>query len=166
VRLRSSKVILAAAAVTTTLAVAGCSFPSTPGTPEPQGSGSGSATTGPSSLPAGTPHVANPLDASKGQAAPCSLLAQPQITSLGIVARGKLSDATLGPSCSWSDTSTIPSKMSFTVQFVTANTSGLSSLYGQKDSLRKGGYFEPIDPIQDYPAVLYSPYEAYSRRAN
>jgi len=41
--------------------------------------------------------------------------------------------------------------------FISKSTGGLSSLYVQADSLKKnGGYFEPIDPVQGYPVVLYS----------
>jgi Protein of unknown function (DUF3558) len=100
--------------------------------------------------------VANPLDTSKAQAAPCGVLTDQQTTALGIVAQHQLSDASLGPSCNWNDTSKIPAILGFTVQFVTSNKSGLSSLYEQQDSLRKGGYFEPISQIQGYPAALYS----------
>jgi hypothetical protein len=47
--------------------------------------------------------------------------------------------------------------LSLGVEFITANKSGLGSLYVQADSLKKnGGYFEPLSPIQGYPAVLYS----------
>ncbi|MFI9384970.1 DUF3558 domain-containing protein [Kutzneria sp. NPDC052558] len=142
-------------AATAALAVVatGCSSPSTGGTPSPQTS------TPATSLPAGTPHVANPLDTSKAQAAPCSVITDQQIAQLGIVADKKLSDASLGPSCDWHDTSKLPAMLGFEVQFVTSNKSGLSSLYEQKDSLRQGGYFEPVNPIQGYPAVLYGQVE-------
>ena len=103
--------------------------------------------------------MANPLDTSKAQAAPCNIITDQQTAQLGIVAQHELSDASLGPSCNWQDTAKIPPVLVFTVQFVTSNKSGLSSLYEQKDSLRKGGYFEPVNPIQGYPAVLYGQVE-------
>ncbi len=57
--------------------------------------------------------------------------------------------------------------MSIGIRFVTNSTGGLSSLYVQAESLKKvGGYFEPIDPIQGYPALLYSQYDDRKARTN
>ncbi|QUQ72034.1 hypothetical protein JJ691_98210 [Kutzneria sp. CA-103260] len=62
-----------------------------------------------------------------------------------------------GPACDWHDTSAVPTPISVGSGFISKSTGGLSSLYVQAESLKKnGGYFEPIDPIQGYPVVLYS----------
>jgi hypothetical protein len=144
---------LATAAAALAVVATACSTPTVSGTPTPQ-SGSTQAD---GKLPSGAPHVANPLDTTRAQAAPCSVLTPAQISSLGIVATGKPSNPATGPDCDWADTSKTPSLMSINNGFVTASSGGLSSLYVQADSLKKnGGYFEPIDPVQGYPAALYS----------
>jgi hypothetical protein len=118
-------------------------------------------------LPSGAPHVANPLDTTKAQAAPCSVLTAAQVASLGIVATGKPGNPQPGPDCSWDDTTAVPAPISIGSGFVSASKGGLSSLYVQAESLKKvGGYFEPIDPIQGYPAVLYSQYDDRQAKTN
>jgi hypothetical protein len=145
-------VTVAALAVVTT----GCSTPQVVGTPGPQTNGVDAA----GKLPSGAPHVANPLDTAKAQAAPCGVLTAAQVASLGIVATGKPGNPQPGPDCSWDDTTAVPAPISIGSGFVSASKGGLSSLYVQAASLKKvGGYFEPIDPIQGYPAVLYSQYD-------
>lgn len=147
--------LTAATATVIAASAAGCSTPQVSGTPTPQTSGSPTGSSG-ANTQSGAPHVTNPLDRSHAQAAPCGILTQQQVSALGITATGKPSDASIRPSCIWQDTSAVPSKMSFTVQFVTESKGGLSSLYVQADSLKKnGGYFEPVSPIQGYPAVVY-----------
>jgi uncharacterized protein DUF3558 len=156
VRHHTLKIGFVAAAAAVAVFTTACSTPTVNGTPTPQtnsSSNNGSADT----LPSGAPHIANPLDTSRAQAAPCSVLTAAQISSLGIVATGKADNPPTGPDCSWSDTSTVPSLMTIGSGFITGSKGGLSSLYVQASSLKKGGgYFEPIDPIQGYPAVLYS----------
>lgn len=57
--------------------------------------------------------------------------------------------------------------MTIGVGFITGSKGGLSSLYVQAESLKKnGGYFEPIDPFQGYPAVLYSQYDTRKETSN
>ena len=148
------KIGLVAATAALAVVTAACSTPlSVGGTATPQTS----TVSGDGKLPSGAPHVANPLDTTRAQAAPCSVLTPAQISSLGIVATGKPDNPVSGPACNWNDTSTTPSAMSIGNGFVTASKGGLSSLYVQAESLKKnGGYFEPIDPVQGYPAVLYS----------
>ncbi|MEV6605961.1 DUF3558 domain-containing protein [Kutzneria sp. NPDC051319] len=150
VRHHSLKIGLLAVALAAV--TAGCSTPPVVGTPGPQSNGVAAD----GKLPSGAPHVANPLDTTRGQSAPCNVLTQAQISSLGIVATGKPSTDPTGPGCNWSDTSTIPLLMTIGTGFITASKGGLSSLYVQAESLKKaGGYFEPVDPIQGFPAVLY-----------
>ncbi len=149
------KIGLATGAAALAVVTTACSTPTVGGTPAPTSSVSSD-----SKLPSGAPHVANPLDVSRAQASPCSVLTAAQISSVGIVATGKSSDSAVGPACDWDDTSAIPSPVSIGVRFVTKTSGGLSSLYVQADSLKKaGGYFEPIDPIQGYPALLYAQYD-------
>ena len=162
VRHHTLKIGVVAAAIMAVTAA--CSTPpSVGGTAAPQTTG----VNGDGKLPSGAPHVANPLDTTRAQAAPCNSLTPAQVSSFGIVATGKLGDPTLGPKCDWSDTSKVPSLMTVSVIFVTKSTGGLSSLYVQADSLRKvGGYFEPIDPIEGYPALLYSQLDDRKAKTN
>ena len=152
-------------AATLTAITAGCSTPPVDGSPGPQTNGVDAA----GKLPSGAPHVAKPIDTAKAQAAPCSVLTPAQISSLGIVATGKATDSPTGPACNWDDTTATPTPVSIGIGFVTKGTGGLSSLYVQAESLKKnGGYFEPTDPVQGYPAVLYSlvDYRKRSRNAD
>lgn len=162
VRHHTLKIGVAAAVLVAVTAA--CSPPSSVGgTPAPQTT----AVNADGKLPSGAPHVAKPLDVSRAQASPCNSLTPAQISSFGIVATGKPGDPTLGPKCDWSDTSTVPSLMTVSVVFVTKSTGGLSSLYVQAESLKKvGGYFEPIDPIQGYPALLYSQLDDRKAKTN
>jgi hypothetical protein len=148
-------------AATLAVITAGCSTPQVDGTPGPQTNGVDAA----GKLPSGAPHVAKPLDTSRAQAAPCSVLTPAQVSSLGIVATGKAHDSATGPACSWDDTTATPTPVSIGIGFVTKSTGGLSSLYVQAESLKSnGGYFEPVAPVQGYPAVLYSQVD-YRKRA-
>jgi hypothetical protein len=162
VRHHTLKIGLVAAALVAVTAA--CSTPpSVGGTPAPQTTGVNAE----GKLPSGAPHVAKPLDVSRAQASPCITLTAVQISSLGIVATGKSSQSAVGPACDWADTSTTPSSMSIGIRFVTNSTGGLSSLYVQAESLKKvGGYFEPVDPIQGYPALLYSQYDDRKAKTN
>lgn len=143
---------------------AACSTPpSVGGTAAPQTNGVDAA----GKLPSGAPHVANPLDTTKAQAAPCSVLTATQISSLGIVATGKPGNPGPGPKCSWDDTTAVPTPTSIGSEFITGSTGGLSSLYVQAESLKKvGGYFEPTESVQGYPVVLYSQYDDRRAKTN
>ena len=103
------------------------------------------------------PKVAHPIDTTKYQAAPCSLLTAAQVAPYGIATPGNPKDGTtpLGPGCRWA---AIPGS-SFIVQFITANTSGLTSLYVNKDIiLGGGGYWVPTS-VQGYPGVFNSSFD-------
>ncbi|MFI9388622.1 DUF3558 domain-containing protein [Kutzneria sp. NPDC052558] len=125
-------------------------------TPSPTPTGTTTTTDSDSAASSGAPKVKTPLDTMKFQAAPCSTLTSAQVQSVGINAQASTADVAtaLGPGCRWTQND---GGTGFTVQFVTSNTKGLSTLYAQKDSLNDGGYFTPIADIQGYPAVLYSP---------
>lgn len=144
-------VLKVTAAVTLALAaLAGCSSQGEAG-PQPTGSGSGSSTA-PSDDPSnGAPKVEHPLDTGKFQKDPCSVLTAAQVQSLGLSKKGEpdVKNA-LGPKCFFSG-SAAPVGMGFGVTFVTANTQGLASIYGQKDTLK---VFDP-QSIQGYPAIDY-----------
>ena len=156
------KIGFVAAAAALAVVTTACSTSTVGGTPAPT---SGVSSDG--KLPSGAPHVANPLDTTRAQAAPCSVLTPAQISSLGIVATGKPDNSATGPDCSWDDTSAVPTPVSIGSGLVTTSKGGLSSLYVQGDSLkRNGGYFEPIDPVQGFPAVLYSQYDDRQAKTN
>jgi hypothetical protein len=146
VRNRIVAVVLGVAAVAL---ASGCSPTPSPGTAGPT-----STTSGGSAASSGAPKVKTPLDTAKFQAAPCSVLTSAQVQSVGITASPDKSSvaAALGPGCSWQQND---GGTGFSVQFITSNPKGLSTLYAQKDSLNNGGYFIPIADIQGYPAVLY-----------
>jgi Protein of unknown function (DUF3558) len=141
VRLRTT------AAVLGLFAVAGCS--PVVGTPSP-------STTAPTSSAPAVPKVAHPLDTTKYQAAPCTLLTAAQVTPYGITKPGYVSGGTtaLGPGCRWSTTSSLI--QGFNVQFITANTSGLTTLYINRDVIVQGGGYFEATTVQGYPAVFNS----------
>ena len=124
------------------IAATGCS--SVSGTPSP--------TTTPSKPAA--PKVAHPIDTTKYQAAPCGLLTATQVAQYGISRAGNASDGTtpLGPGCSWSQLG----GSGLTVQFITANKAGLTSLYINKDIIVNGGGYWEATTVQGYPGVFNS----------
>jgi len=125
------------------LVMAGCSTPSSV-------VGTAGPTSTSSSLPPGTPNVANPLDTTAFQKTPCSVLTAAQLQQLTIAATGQpnLTDP-LGPVCSWHDQNG-PSKMDLGIGFVTAGQ-GLSGPYSQKATYQ---VFEPQKDIGGYPALI------------
>ncbi|MFI9380263.1 DUF3558 domain-containing protein [Kutzneria sp. NPDC052558] len=136
-------VLLAAASVTMT--VAGCSPTPVGGTGTPTNTNTSST----SSLPAGTPNVAHPLDSARFQKAPCSVLTSAQLGQLNITTTGgKVIDDPLGPHCGWADTG--PSHLGLSIIFLTSG-SGLASIYSQKDTYKA---FVPLSDIAGYPAVI------------
>lgn len=126
------------------LMVAGCSTsPSVGGTAGP--------TTTSSALPPGTPNVANPLDTTAFQKAPCSVLTSAQLQKLTIAAAGQpdLTDP-LGPVCHWDD-QTGSSKMNLGIYVGGTAVPGLSGPYSQKGNYQ---VFEPQPDIGGYPALI------------
>ena len=148
--LRPTKAFLAAATLVT---VAACSPSPNPGTPEPT---TGTTTSSSDTLPiAGAPKVTKPLDTSKWQANPCSVLTNAQVTSLGLHATGKADNGGgSGPSCNWSQPEDL-TKPNLGIGFVTANSIGLSSLF---DKHQKGQMpiLNTLPDIDGHPAVIYS----------
>jgi hypothetical protein len=133
------------------LAVAAC----TPegGTPGPT---TGSTTTSTGVTPvADAPKVAKPLDTSKWQSKPCSVLTNTQLSTLGVNAKGSdNSNTSVGPGCTWGEPDDA-TKPILGITFVTGNTDGLSSLY-TKHQQGSMPILNRLPDIDGYPAVIYS----------
>lgn len=136
---------IAAAVLGLAITATGCSPVS--GTPSP---------TTTSSRPS-APKVAHPIDTTKYQAEPCDLLTAAQVIQYGIAKPGDKNAGTsaLGPGCSWSQLG----GSGFTVEFITANTAGLTSLYINKDIIVDGGGYWVATTVQGYPGVFNSSYD-------
>lgn len=139
---------LALGAALVVVLAAGCS--TTTGTPQPAPSESSSA---PDSL-YGAPHVAKPLDTTKFQAQPCSVLTAAEAQASGAASQGEARSDALGPTCGWKNHDT------FTSIIVRFDKVGLSALYARRNSI---GLFKELRPIQGYPAVIWG---AGDSRAN
>jgi Protein of unknown function (DUF3558) len=125
----------------------------TGGTPGLTSTTGAASTSSPS--PTDAPTVANPLDTTKWQANPCSVLTQAQLTSILPNGQAKAGSSSLGPDCSWHDLANAEKTPGLGVGFVTANKSGLSSLYEN----HKNGAMAILNRLPDidgYPAVVYS----------
>jgi Protein of unknown function (DUF3558) len=105
---------------------------------------------------ADVPRVAKSLDVSTWQTAPCTVLTQAQVNSLAPNATSRDNSAAgVGPGCSWNEKTDL-TKPSLGIGFVTANKSGLGSLY---EKHVQGGMeiLNRLNDIDGYPAVVYSP---------
>lgn len=148
-----TKKIGAVAAISLALAAAGCGS-------SVQGQPSATAGAPPSSdSSSSVPKVAHPLDTTKFQKDPCSVLTEAQLASLGLTTKGKPQSGT-GPMCAFNDSAHSSQGIGFGITFVTANTQGLASIYQQKDTF---ALFDPLPPIQGYPAIDYSASDDRSR---
>ena len=138
------------------MAVAACSSPS----PQAVSDGGDNGTPAPSfedpsaSSSAGSaPKVADPLDGSRYQKAPCSVLSRSQLSPYGVGAGTPNTSGAVaenaGPSCSWANTD---EGSGITVGFFVGIRDGLTGLY-RGNSLGRFPYFEPTS-IDGYPAVL------------
>jgi hypothetical protein len=135
--------------------VAGCTTTS-PGEPLPTSraettsSDSPPSTDGGQELPfAGAPKVDNPLDTNRFQQDPCQALTADQAQSLGFPPEGKSRTAPLGKACTWENHE---SRGLVEVHSLDGNPSGLSGEY-QANRDGKYAYFDPLPPIEGYPAV-------------
>lgn len=158
-----SYVVVAMCAVA--LGLAGCTT-SDPGTPTPDPTGSESAastSTESSESPAsssehekyGAPRVETPLDASRFLADPCAVLTPAQLTGLGVSTpgRGDIDSEvakTVGPLCTWTADTEIPSGIG--VAWQSGNKNGLADLYRVRD---RQEYFEETT-VESLPAVFAS----------
>ncbi|MGQ0838644.1 DUF3558 domain-containing protein [Actinokineospora sp.] len=117
------------------------------------GGPSTSVSSGGDRLPGGAPRVKKPLDSAKFQAAPCSVLSQPQLASMSVGVPGKARlNGPVGPTCDWQDNIT---EIGLGGAFALPNTEGLDSLYSQ-DRDGQIGLFEPLPEIAGHPAVIFS----------
>lgn len=98
----------------------------------------------------GAPKVPNPVDITRFKAAPCTVLTQSQLRTLGITAQPEpRPDDPAGPVCEWREGI---DGVNTGINFI-PNKDGLSDLYAAK---KEGRFqvFEPIAPINGFPAAL------------
>ncbi|WP_439376565.1 DUF3558 domain-containing protein [Amycolatopsis lexingtonensis] len=111
----------------------------------------------PSSEPAdevpgpGVPKVANPLDMTRFEQAPCAALTPAQVAGLlGADAETKPDlDAPAGPTCNWE----APGRAGVGVIFGHLDKRGLTSVYAAKGKAYP--FVEPLEPVDGYPLVAY-----------
>lgn len=84
-------------------------------------------------------------DTAKFDSAPCTALTAAQLASIDKFADGKPGHGA-GSNCDWEG-----ARVAFTITAVT-DSDGLSAVYQEKSNM---GIFQPVDPIQGHPAVLY-----------
>lgn len=153
-------VALGLAAAASLLLAGGCSSSTTgSGVPTTGGQGSGSSspastgTSGGSGGLHGAPDVAHPLDTTKYQAAPCTVLTSAQLQQLGLGAGAPpTAGKEIGPSCDWK---TLPNRyvgLQFALHPVDQQGNpvapGLKGLYGSESSLLKR-----MPDVDGYPMV-------------
>lgn len=113
--------------------------------------GTGSPSSGGDDLPSnGAPKVEHPLDNTEQfEQDPCSILSSTQAQDLGLPAKGKEEDGVLGRDCQWFNPDT---RGQVTIGFLSNVDDGLSGAYAANE---RGEYsvFEPLPPIDGYPAV-------------
>jgi hypothetical protein len=138
-------------------ALAACSSPPTGGTAgATTGTTTSSIASSDGSLPGyGAPKVKNPLDTSKWQKNACSVLTAAQLASVGLQATGKDQSNATGPGCGWSQPTDL-TKPSIGVAFVTANTSGLTTLFKKHQEPNGMAILNTLPDINGFPAVIYS----------
>lgn len=126
-------------AVVALVLVSGCST-STAGSADPQGAPPPATTTGattttgdsgPSSSANtfGAPKVTTPLDTTRFQSTPCSVLTSAQQHGLGITAAGKITQDPAGAICNWDLDSGPVYTFGFDVKFADGDAKGLANAY-------------------------------------
>ena len=102
-------------------------------------------------LPAyGAPKVTHPLNTTKYEQNPCSVVTAAQLQALNNHGTGKSFTNAVGPACDWTDDATI-STIQVTFYSHGAYAIGLTATYMIKD--KQYSYFQPTQ-IAGYPAVL------------
>ncbi|RZQ64247.1 DUF3558 domain-containing protein [Amycolatopsis suaedae] len=97
----------------------------------------------------GAPSVASPLDTSRFEAAPCSVLTKPQVSELlGSPDTPSKPDNVVGPGCAWDG----PGSAQVGITFPKVNNLGLTAIYRD----RNRGFFKELPPVDGYPLVAYS----------
>jgi hypothetical protein len=127
--------------VITGVVLAGCSSPAQ-GVPSPTTAPSAGA-----SATGGAPPIAHPIDTTKYQQDPCSVLTAAQLGDLNVGAQAKPTTSAFGPGCEWAD-SDGPSKTNIGMTLLT-KLHGLNSLYAAR---RNYSYFIPT-MIDGFPGV-------------
>ncbi|WP_290056692.1 DUF3558 domain-containing protein [Amycolatopsis solani] len=99
----------------------------------------------------GVPKVANPIDMTRFDRAPCEALTPAQVAGLlGSEAETKPElDAPAGPTCNWE----APGRSGIGVIFGHLDRRGLTSVYAAKGSAYP--FVEPLEPVDGYPLVAY-----------
>lgn len=141
-------------------AVAGCTTLAA-GTPVPGATPTSETTADqpPGSAPAdeeklphsGAPNVADPLDISRYVDDPCLALTADQAEQLSLPHPGEPDETPLGKACSWVNRDSF---LSLDLSILNENPTGLSSFYHANDH-GKYEFFEPLPPIEGFPAVAY-----------
>ncbi|MBB4686584.1 DUF3558 domain-containing protein [Amycolatopsis jiangsuensis] len=126
------------------LVVTACS--ATPGTSSPASSSGAPAS--PSSTGLEVPQVTNPLDATKYERHPCSVLTQAQVTEVFAAVRNREGGGTVAPLCTWNDSDNSSVGLGFL-----PGQGGLATTY--ENSIDAGaGYFEVAPDVAGYPAAF------------
>lgn len=98
----------------------------------------------------GVPRVANPIDLTRLQKAPCDALTPAQVAGLlgSDVETKPEPDADVGPRCNWH----APGRAGVGIIFG-KDERGLTSVYAAKGTIYP--FFEPLEPVDGYPLVAY-----------
>lgn len=114
----------------------------------PEAPGTGQEVPGP-----GVPKVENPIDTTRFASEPCSALTNSQVNDVfgrSVTPKPDLK-APAGPTCGWDPAD--GSGASVNVIFATVDDLGLTGVYRARGTNYK--LFEPLGPIEGYPAVIY-----------
>jgi hypothetical protein len=102
----------------------------------------------------GAPKVENPLDVSHFEEHPCDALKAEDAQTLNVPAEGKQTETghVIFRGCTWINTKT---GGALDINFFLTDRRGLSSVYREAKGM-PFPYFEPIEPIEGYPAAAYN----------
>lgn len=100
---------------------------------------------------AGAPAVDNPLDTARYQQDPCQSLTAAQAEALNLVYPGEAQDGALGKACRFGGRTDARARVY--IAFHDRYPFGLSAVY-QANEDGKLDVFEPLPPIEGYPAVV------------
>ncbi|WP_459717038.1 DUF3558 domain-containing protein [Actinophytocola sp. KF-1] len=101
---------------------------------------------------AGAPAVRDPLDTEQFQQDPCRALTTTQTDALNVGSPGLLRDGGLGMACEFRGRADRGALVE--VASLDENPRGVSAIYRAEED-GKLAFFEPMDPVEGYPAVAY-----------
>lgn len=101
---------------------------------------------------AGAPAVTEPLDTEQFQQDPCRALTTTQANDLNVGSPGMLRDGGLGKACEFRGKSDRGALVE--IASMDENPYGVSAMY-QAHEDEKLAFFEPLEPVEGYPAVAY-----------